>query len=159
MQKLQRYCGLSFSQLPHNNHTLRFQLVYWCPRRTFILPQKYYASVLHMLYNATWMLREKFGSRTLFHPISIISQFFPQDFGNLSFPKNTKSINNITGFHLVSCRVKPRPATMKVWEKEVFWKICAFGNLKCNASNNIISKILEKIPESSCIKSELVQED
>ena len=148
MQKLQWYCGLSFSQLSHNIHILRFQLVYWCPRRTFILPQKYYASVLHMLYNATWMLREKFGSRTLFHPISIISQFFPQDYGNLSFPKNVKSINNITAFYLVSCRVKPRPATMKGWEEGLFWKRCALGNLKCNKSDNIIGNILEKIPEN-----------
>ena len=63
------------------------------------------------------------------------------------------------GFYLVSCHVISRPATMKGWEKGLFWKICALGNLKCNKSDNIIGYILEKIPEINCIESELVQED
>ena len=52
------------------------------------------------------------------------------------------------GFYLVSCHVISRPATMKGWEKGLFWKICALGNLKCNKSDNIIGNILEKIPEN-----------
>ena len=53
------------------------------------------------------------GSRTLFYPISIMLQIFIEDSGNLKHPKNVKSINNSTVSHLVSCRVIPRPATMK----------------------------------------------
>ena len=37
----------------------------------------------------------------------------PEDSGNLKNPKNVKSISNTTVYHLVSCRVIPRPATMK----------------------------------------------
>ena len=84
--------------------------------------------------------RKVFGSRTLFYRISIMLQIFIEDSGNLKHPKNVKSINNTTGSHLISCRVIPRPATMKGWEKEVFWKIRALGNLKCNESNNLKSK-------------------
>ena len=48
---------------------------------------------------------------------------------------------------------------MSGWEKEVFLKIRALGNLKCNKSNKIV-KILEKIlADNNCIKSELVQRD
>ena len=39
-----------------------------------------------------------------------------------SNPKNVKSINSnngLTNSYLVSCRVIPRPATMKWWEKDV----------------------------------------
>ena len=64
---------------------------------------------------------------------------FIEDSGNLKHPKNVKSINNTTGLHLVSC-VIPRLATMKGWEKEVFWKIRALGNLKYNKSNNLKSR-------------------
>ena len=84
--------------------------------------------------------RKVFGSRTLFYRISIMLQIFIEDSGNLKHPKNVKSINNTTVSHLVSCRVIPRPATMKGWEKEVFWKIHALGNLKCNKSNTLKSK-------------------
>ena len=69
-----------------------------------------------------------------------------------------KSINNTTGSQLVSCRVIPRPATLNGWEKEMFLNIRALGNLRCNKSNKIV-KILEKILENNCIKSELVQKD
>ena len=34
----------------------------------------------------------------------------------------------------------PRPATVKGWEKKVFWKIRALGNLKYNKSNNLKSR-------------------
>ena len=64
-------------------------------------------------------------------------QILIEDSGNLKHPKNVKSISNTTVSHLVSCRVIPRPATMKGWEKEVLWKINALGNLKCNKSNNL----------------------
>ena len=48
---------------------------------------------------------------------------------------------------------------MSGWEKEVFLKIRALGNLKSNKSNKIV-KILEKIlADNNCIKSELVQRD
>ena len=67
-------------------------------------------------------------------------QIFIEDSGNLNHPKNKNSINNTTVFHLVICRVIPRPATIKGWEKEVFWKIHVFGNLKCNESNTLKSK-------------------
>ena len=60
------------------------------------------------------------GSRTLFYPISIMPKIFIEDSGNLKHSKNVKSINNIMVSHLVSCRVIPRPDTMKGREKEVF---------------------------------------
>ena len=85
--------------------------------------------------------RKVFGSRTLFYRISIMLQIFIEDSGNLKHPKNVKSINNAMGSDLVSCRVLPGlPAIMKRWEKEVFWKIDALGNLKCNRSNVLKSK-------------------
>ena len=40
--------------------------------------------------------------------------------GNFKHPKNMKNINNTTVSHLVSCRVIPKPATMKGREKKVF---------------------------------------
>ena len=111
-------------------------------------------------YYATWMLLEKLceietninfrdpgtdlpqsvGSKTVFFPISIMPKIFIEDSSNLKHPKNVKSINNITSSYLVSCRVIPRPATMKGWEKDVFWQIHALGNLKCNKSNNLQSR-------------------
>ena len=113
-------------------------------------------------YYANWMFLEKLcyikininfrnlgtdppqsvGSRTLFYPISIMPKVFIEDSSNLKHPKNVKSINSnngITSSYLVSCRVIPRAATMKWWEKDVFWKIRALGNLKCNTSNNLKS--------------------
>ena len=45
-------------------------------------------------------------------------QIFIEDSGK---PKNEKSINNTTAFHLVSGRVIPKPATEKGLEKDVFW--------------------------------------
>ena len=63
-------------------------------------------------------------------------QILIEDSGNLRHPKNVKSISNTT----VSCPVIPRPATRKGWEKDVFWKIHALGNLKCNKSNNLKSR-------------------
>ena len=77
------------------------------------------------------------GSRTLFYPVSIMPQTFIEDSGNL---KNVKSINNTTASHLVSCCVIPRPATEKGLKKEMFWKIRALENLKCNKSNYLKSK-------------------
>ena len=65
---------------------------------------------------------------------------FMEDSGHLRHPKKVKSINNTTGSHLVSCRVIPRPASMKGWEKDMFLKICALGNLKCNKSKNLKSR-------------------
>ena len=67
-------------------------------------------------------------------------QLLIEDSSNLKHPKNVKSISNTAVSHLVSCRVIPRPATMKEWEKEVFWKIHAHENLKSNKSNNLESK-------------------
>ena len=83
-------------------------------------------------------LPQSVGSRTLFYPMSIMPKIFIEDSGNLKHPKNVKSISNTTVSHLVSCRLIP--ATMMGWEKEVFWKIHALGNLKCNKSNNLKSK-------------------
>ena len=80
------------------------------------------------------------GSRTLFCPISIMPNIFIKDYCNLKHPKIVKSINNVTSSHLVSCRIISRPTTMKGWEKDVFWKILALGNLKCNKRNNLKSK-------------------
>ena len=40
-------------------------------------------------------------------------QMLIEDSGNLKNPKNLKSINNTTVFHIVSCRVIPKQATMK----------------------------------------------
>ena len=87
-------------------------------------------------------------------------QILIEDSGNLKHPKNVKSISNAT-VPLVSCCVIPRPAAMKGWEKEVFWKIHALGNLKCNKKNNLESKQnpWRKYLKSNCIKSELVQEN
>ena len=48
------------------------------------------------------------------------------------------------GSHQVSCRVIPRPATMKRREKEVFWIISALGNLKGNKRNKLKSRYLFK---------------
>ena len=80
-------------------------------------------------------------------------KIFIKNSGNLKHPKNKKSINNTKVSHLVSCRVIPRPATMKGWEKELFQKVRALGNLKCN-QNNItwnLGKILETYLKSICI--------
>ena len=54
-----------------------------------------------------------------------------------------------------------RPATMKGWEKDVFWKIRALGNLKCSKSTNLKSRenYLKKYLKSNCIKSGHVQKD
>ena len=51
------------------------------------------------------------------HDAPNFNQRFWQPFKH---PKNVKSISNTAVFHFVSCRVIPRSATMKVWEKEVF---------------------------------------
>ena len=67
-------------------------------------------------------------------------QIFIEGSGNLKHPENVKSISNTTVVHLVSCCVIPKPATMKGWEKEVFWKIHVLGNLKCNKSINVKSR-------------------
>ena len=67
-------------------------------------------------------------------------QILIKDSGNLKHPKNVKSISNTTVYHLASCRVKPRSATMKGWEKGVLWKIHALRNLKYNKSNNLKSR-------------------
>ena len=40
-------------------------------------------------------------------------KIFIEDSSNLKHPKNVKSINNTTSSYLVSCRVIPRPATMR----------------------------------------------
>ena len=40
-------------------------------------------------------------------------QILIEDSGNLKHAKNVKSITNTTVCYLVSCRVVPRPATMK----------------------------------------------
>ena len=56
---------------------------------------------------------QSFGSRTLFYPISIMPEILIEDSRNLKHPKNVKSISNPAVSHLVSCRVIPRPATMK----------------------------------------------
>ena len=45
------------------------------------------------------------GSRTLFHPMSIMPKIFIEDSSSLKHPKNLKSINNTTSSYLVSCRV------------------------------------------------------
>ena len=66
-----------------------------------------------------------------------MDKIFSEDSGNLKHPKNVKSINNTMGSHIISCRVIPTPATMKGWEKEVFWKIRALGDLNCNKRNNL----------------------
>ena len=99
------------------------------------------------------------GSRSLFYLVSIMPQILIKVSGNLKHPKNVKSISNTSVSHLVSCRVIPRPATMKMWENEVFWKIQALRNLKCNKSNNLESKQnpWRKCLKSNCIKSELAQ--
>ena len=44
-------------------------------------------------------------------------QILIEDSGNLKHPKSVKSISNTTASHLVSCRVKPGPATIKGSEK------------------------------------------
>ena len=49
-------------------------------------------------------------------------------------------LSNTMASHLASCRVIPRPFTMKGWEKEVFWKIPVLGNLKCNKIDNVKPK-------------------
>ena len=69
-----------------------------------------------------------------------------------------KSINNTTDSHLVNCCVIPGSDTMQEWEKEVFWKICALGNLQCNKNKNLkFRSPWKKYLKSNCIKSELVQ--
>ena len=57
---------------------------------------------------------------------------FIKDSDNLKHSKKS-----IIPQSLISCYVIPRTATMKGWEKVVFWKIHALGNLKCNKSNNL----------------------
>ena len=115
-------------------------------------------------YYATWMLLEKLcyiktnlnfrdpgtdslppssqsvGSRNLFYPMSIMLKAFIKDSSYLKHLKNVKSVSNTTSSYLVSCRVIPRPATMKDWEKGVFWKIRALGNLKCSKSAKLKSR-------------------
>ena len=50
---------------------------------------------------------------TLFYTTSKITKIFIVDSSNLKHLKNVKSINNTTSSYLLSCRVIPRPATMK----------------------------------------------
>ena len=80
------------------------------------------------------------GSRTLFYPISIMLPNFIEDSSNLKHPKNVKSINNIAVSYLVSCRVIPRPGTIKGLGNKVFWKILALGNIKYDKSNKLKSR-------------------
>ena len=49
--------------------------------------------------------------------MNIMPKFFIEDSSNLKHPKNVKSVNNITSYYLVSCRVIFRPDTMKEWKK------------------------------------------
>ena len=110
----------------------------------------YYATwmILSLCYIKTYINFRNFGtgplqsigSRNLFYPMSIMPKIFIEDSSNLKHPKNMENINSITVPHLVSCHIIPRPATMKRWEKEVFWKIRALGNLKYNESNNLKSR-------------------
>ena len=53
------------------------------------------------------------GSRTLFYSISIRPKIYIEDFGKFKHPKIVKSNNNTTVSHLASCRVIPKPVTMK----------------------------------------------
>ena len=71
-------------------------------------------------------------------------QIFIEDPGNLKHPKNVKTNNNSFISYLVTCRLISKAAIVKGQEKEVFWKRCFFGILKCNKKSN-------------CIKSELLQ--
>ena len=83
------------------------------------------------------------GQGLYFTPQASCPQIFIGDSGNLKHPKNVKNINKTAGSHLFCCCVIPRPATVKEWEKEMFWKVGALWNLKCNKSNDLIGKILE----------------
>ena len=87
------------------------------------------------------------GPRTLFYPIGIMRQILTEDSGNLKHLENVKSINNTTVSLLVSCGVIPRPATMKGWEKEVFWKMLLEAWNVLNVIPSNLSEIYEKIPE------------
>ena len=65
--------------------------------------------------------------RTIFYPISIVSQIFIEDPGNLKLFKNLKTNNDSTGSHLVSCRVITSSAIVKgekkrFSEKTYSWK-------------------------------------
>ena len=137
--------------------------MYRCPKRTFILLQNIllqFDICYHETYYATSMPLEKIyymktttnfwdpgtnplqnvESRTLFYPKIIMPKTFIEDSSNIKHPKNVKDINNSTSSHPVSCFVIPRPATMKGWKKEVFWKTRVLGNLKCNKSNTLKSR-------------------
>ena len=50
-----------------------------------------------------------------------------------------------------------RPATMKGWEKDVFWKIRTLGNLKCSKSNNLKSRsiYLKNIWKVTVLKADM----
>ena len=129
------------------------------PKSRSYYPKKSCFSLTYVIknYYHTWMLRGKIcymetninfrdprtdplqcaSSRTLFYSITMMPKIFIEDFSNPKQHKNVRSINNTTSSHLVSCRVIPRPSTMKEWEKDVFWKNRALGNLKCNKSYNL----------------------
>ena len=47
-------------------------------------------------------------------------QIFIKVSGQPKHLKNVKSISNITGSHLVSCRVIPRLATVKEWGSSIY---------------------------------------
>ena len=122
---------------------------YICYHKTTMLLEYYLKNYATCMFDRQWKLTwisgsqpvtdcpQSVGSWTLFYHKSIMSQIFIEDSGNL---KNEKSINNTTTSYLVSCRVIPRPAAVKGLEKEMFWKIRALGNLKCNKSNNLKSR-------------------
>ena len=92
---------------------------------TFILPQKYHASISNIfsqplvsfiqIESQNKFLRSSLsqtlpplqisGSRILFYPIRIMPQISTEDSGMLQLTKNAKTNNNIVGYHLVSRRV------------------------------------------------------
>ena len=100
------------------------------PKRTFILHQKYHASVSNKLSqpvkcfierktninfkSQTWIrTTQSGGTRALFYPISIIPQIATEDSGILQLTKNAKTNNKIAGYHLVSHRVISTPSDVQ----------------------------------------------
>ena len=93
-----------------------------CPKRTFMLPEKYHASVLNMLskpqkcscktktninFRGQGWVRPpaKFWPKGFILPNKYHSQIFAKDSGIRQLTKNAKTNSNIAGHHLVRRRV------------------------------------------------------
>ena len=123
------------------------QYVYRCPKKTFILHQKYNISVSNMLSQPLKMCRKKAETNTNFnsqdqlcHPAKcyvkevnllhskiIMLQTFTEVSVILQQTENTKTNNNIPGYHLVNRHVTSTAQMFSLCRQ--FYKIKLFSKL------------------------------